>query len=771
MTEEMGLYSALELGVEVDQEFRLGPWMVRPSQNSVSRNGHNNRLEPKAMEVLVCLANQDGNVVSKEKLMEEVWAETFVTDDALIRCISDLRRALEDDPKVPRLIQTIPKRGYRLLVKIKPLNGNRQNMWLHLRWPAILCLPAIGIVAIAVWSQLRPKPLLSEKDSIVLADFVNTTGDPVFDDTLKQGLSVHLSQSPFFNFLSSQRVRETLRLMGRAPGDALTEEVAREICMRSRSKVLLASSISSLGSQYVISLKAVNCRSGEIVAQEQVQVMAKEDVLNALGLESTRMRQKLGESLSSIQRFDVPLSQVTTPSLDALKAFSTAGRVRADRGDRAAIPFLRRAIELDPNFAFAHASLATMYVNLQETGLSTEDMKRAYDLRDQVSERERFYIEGHYYDFVTGDLEGANQVYELWAQTYTRDSGPLCNSGVGYEAMGQYEKALAKTLEALRREPDDYAAQTNLINLYTSLNRPDEAKTAYQKSLKSGFDYPNWHLSLYGIAAAQQDAAEMGKQLDWASGKGEMEDVFLSAQADTEAFYGHLGRAREFSSRAIESAQRARKGETAALWRVNEALREAEFGNRQVARHGAATAMILAPTRDVQTMAALALAQSGDSRQAQKMSEDLAQRYPLDTLIHGYWLPTIRAAIELDHNNPAEAVKFLQRAVSYELGADRFTAAAAAPLYPVYLRGAAYLQLHRGKEAAVEYQKFVDHWGALKNFPLGALARLGLARAYTIQGDSAKAYIAYQDFLTLWKDADPDIPILKQSEAEYAKLQ
>ena len=643
------------------------------------------------------------------------------------------------------------------------------------RKPSKILVPAavlivVGLVAGGLYFRSRSATTLTEKDSIVLADFVNTTGDPVFDDTLKQGLSVQLSQSPFLNLLPDERVSETLNLMGRASGERLTQEVAREICVRSNSKAMLAGSISSLGSQYVIGLKAVNCDSGEVFAQEQVQAAAKEQVLKVLGQETTKLRQKLGESLSSIRRFDVPLDQVTTPSLDALKALSAAEIARSEKGDRAAIPFLRRAIELDPNFAMAHASLATLYINLQEPSLSAESMKRAYDLRDRVSERERFYIESNYYNFVTGDWEKANQVSELWAQTYPR-SDALVNVAVGYACLGQYEKAVAATLEALRRDPDNYVASTNLVAIYTNLNRLDDARATYQKMLESKRDYPDTHVYLHGVAAAQGDAAEMRRQVDWANGKVGIEDILLAEQADTEAFHGRLGEAREFSRQAIESAQRAGKKETAALWQMNEALREAEFGNWQVARRGAATALALASNRDVQTLAALVLAQGGDAAQAQKMSNDLARRYPLDTLINGYWLPTIRAAIELNHNNPTEAIKLLQAAASYELGAVLFTAEWAAPLHPAYVRGEAYLRLHRGKEAAVEYQKFVDHWGAVRNFPLGALARLGLARSYAMQGDPAKAHTAYQDFLTLWKDADPDIPILKEAKAEYAKLQ
>ncbi len=627
------------------------------------------------------------------------------------------------------------------------------------------------ILTVGFFLHSRRAPPLTEKDSIVLADFANTTKDPVFDDTLKQGLSTQLSQSPFLKLLPDQIVRETLKLMGRAPGDRLSPEVAREICVRSSSKAMLAGYISSLGTQYVIGLKAVNCSSGEVLAQEQDQAAAKEEVLKVLSQEITKMRQKLGESLSSIRRFDVPLYQVTTPSLEALKAYSTADIARAQRGDRAAIPFLRSAIELDPNFAMAHAFLATLYQNLQEQTLSMESMKRAYDLRDRVSEKERFYIESHYYHFVTGDLEKANQVYEQFAQTYPRSEGHLVNLGVSYGSMGQYDKAVAATLEALRQDPENYVAYANLLAIYTNLNRLDEARATYQKMLENKRDYPDAHVSLYGIAAAEGDVAEMRRQVAWANGKVGIEDILLVQQADTEAFHGRLSEAREFSRRAIESAQRAGKREAAMHWQMNAALREAEFGNWQVARHRAATALAVAATRELQTLAILILAQSGDAEQAKTMSGDLARRYPRDTLINGYWLPTIRAAIELDRNNPAEAIHLLKGAASYELGAVLFTGDWAAPLHPAYLRGEAYLRLRRGGEAAVEYQKFVDHWGAVRNSPLGALARLGLARAYAMQGDSVKAHTAYQEFLTLWKDADPDIPILKQAKAEYTKLQ
>lgn len=770
---------------------RFGTFELDLRTAELRTNGHVLTLQGQPFQILILLMERPGELVSREELKKALWAsDTFVDfEHNLNKAVNRLREALHDSAEQPKFVETLPRRGYRWIGPIiqngsgtaasesslfvpeaeraSEREGRGRKFWK-------LAIPtgglAVALTAGFFLHSRRAPPPLTEKDSIVVADFANTTGDPVFDDTLKQGLAVQLSQSPFFNLLSDPGVSETLRGMGRPPGDRLTPEVAREICVRSSSKAMLAGSISSLGSHYVIGLKAVNCDSGEVFAQEQIQAAGKEDVLRVLGQETTRLRKTLGESLSSIRRFDIPLFQMTTPSLDALKAFSTAEIVRSMKGDRAAVPFLRRAIELDPNFATAHATLGTRYANLQESGLSAESIKRAYDLRDRVSEIEKFYIESHYYQNVTGEVEKANQIYELWAQTYSRDSSPLCNWGVSYEATGQYEKAVAKTLEALRRGPRDYAANTNLIVLYTSLNRPNDAKAAYQKALETKLNYPNWHLARYGIAAAERDGAEMRRQLSWANDNVELEDAFLSAQADTEAFYGHLGQARQFSRDAIESAQHAGKGETAALWRMNAALREAEFGNWQVARHGIAAAMALASTQDVQTLAALALAQSGDSRHARKIVDDLVRRYPLDTLIKGYWLPTIRAAIELDNNKPAEAIKLLRGAESYELGAGLSTAADAAPLHPAFVRGEAYLRLHRGKEAAAEYQKFVDHWGAVRNFPLGALARLGLARAYAMQGDSERARTAYQDFLTLWKDADLDIPLLKQAKAEYAKL-
>jgi len=785
----------MSVSSELHRKIRFGDFEVNLLTAELRTKGQKLTLQGQPFQILTVLLEHPGELVTREELRKRLWtSDTFVDfEHNLNKAVNRLREALGDSAENPKFVETLPRKGYRWIgpalndgdsapdkreslavqtTGTAPTSvGKGESRRRKYRDLGIFFGVAVVAALIGGFVVLRPRrpPPLTEKDSVVVADFVNSTGDPIFDDTLRQGLSAQLSQSPFFNLLSDQRISETLKLMGQTPGSRLTPEVAREICVRSGGKVLLAGSISSLGSQYVIGLKAVNCNSGEVLAQEQVQSGAREAVLKMLGQETARLRQELGESLSSIRRFKVA-DLVTTPSLDALKAWSAAETVRSEKGDRACLPFLRRAVELDPEFAMAHAKLATVHINLQETSLSTASMEKAYALRERVSEKEKYYIDSHYYEFATGEMERASQVYELWGQTYPRSSTPLVQLSGIHLTMGQYETAVNESLEALRREPDNYVAYTNLILTYTSLNRLDDAKATYQKMLLNKIEYPDVHVSVYGIAAAQRDGAEMRRQVAWADGKLGIEDILLAEQADTEAFYGRLSEAREFSRRAIESAQRADKRETAALWRMNEALREGEFGNFQAARQGAADAMALASTRDVQSLAALMLAQSGDVTQSQKISKDLARRHSRDTLINGYWLPSIRAAIALSQDRPAEAIKLLHEAAQYELGADPFTAGFVSPLHPAYIRGEAYLRLHRGKEAAAEYQKFVDHWGAVKTFPLGALARLGLGRAYAMQGDSTKARAAYQDFFTLWKDADPEIPILKQAKAEYADL-
>jgi serine/threonine protein kinase/tetratricopeptide (TPR) repeat protein len=638
------------------------------------------------------------------------------------------------------------------------------------RWKILV--PAAVVLAAAMigggfYFRSRPAAPLTEKDTIVLTDFENTTGDAVFDDALKQALGVDLGQSPFLNILSDRRVGETLQLMGRSPSDRVTQDMAREICLRTGTKALLRGSISRLGSQYVVGVEAVNCGTGDTLAKEQAEAASKEDVLKALDKVASSIRTKLGESLASVQKFDVPI-EATTSSLEALKTFSMGVKTTREKGDAVGISFQKRAIELDPNFAMAYALLGLSYANLSQPSRAAENLKKAYELKDRVSEKEKLRISANYYYVVTGELEKEAQTYQLWVQSYPRDSVPHGNLGANYAALGQYEKAVAETQAAIELEPDRVTNYSNLGQTQLALNRLNDAQITFGKPAALKLDSGTLRWWMYYLAFLRGDTSGMEQQLAWSAGKPGDEDPLLSAQSDTEAYYGRLAKARDFSRRAVDSALRADSKETAALWQVNAALREAEFGNAAAAKQGVVTALGLAPGRDVKVLAALALARVGETARAKTMVEELGKSNPFNTVLKLYWLPTLKAAIDLDAGNSAQALVFLEAAAPYELGEP--PPIQEGTLYPVYLRGEAYLVAHNGTAAAVEFQKFLDHTGVTVNFPLSALAHVGLARAYALSGDSGKARTAYQDFFALWKDADPDIPILKEAKAEYAKL-
>jgi serine/threonine protein kinase/tetratricopeptide (TPR) repeat protein len=636
-----------------------------------------------------------------------------------------------------------------------------------------ILVPAAVVLAAAMigggfYFRSRPATPLTEKDTIVLTDFENTTGDAVFDDALKQALGVDLGQSPFLNILSDRRVGETLQLMGRSPSDRVTQDMAREICLRTGTKALLRGSISRLGSQYVVGVEAVNCGTGDTLAKEQAEAASKEDVLKALDKVASSIRTKLGESLASVRKFDVPI-EATTSSLEALKTFSMGVKTTREKGDAVGISFQKRAIELDPNFAMAYALLGLSYANLSQPSRAAENLKKAYELKDRVSEKEKLRISANYYYVVTGELEKEAQTYQLWVQSYPRDSVPHGNLGANYAALGQYEKAVAETQAAIELEPDRVTNYSNLGQTQLALNRLNDAQISFGKPAALKLDSGTLRWWMYYLAFLRGDTSVMEQQLAWSAGKPGDEDPLLSAQSDTEAYYGRLAKARDFSRRAVDSALRADSKETAALWQVNAALREAEFGNAAAAKQGVVTALGLAPGRDVKVLAALALARVGETARAKTMVEELGKSNPFNTVLKLYWLPTLKAAIDLDAGNSAQALVFLEAAAPYELGEP--PPIQEGTLYPVYLRGEAYLVAHNGTAAAVEFQKFLDHPGVTVNFPLSALAHVGLARAYALSGDSAKARTAYRDFFALWKDADPDIPILKEAKAEYAKLQ
>ena len=633
--------------------------------------------------------------------------------------------------------------------------------------PAALILVAAAIGGTFYFRSRQSMTRLTDKDTIVLSDFDNKTGDSVFDDTLKQGLSVQLEQSPFLDLLSERKVNEALKLMGRPAGDRLTPEVTREVCERTGSTAMLTGSIAGLGSQYVVGLKAVNCNTGDVLAQAQEQAAGKEAVLKALDNAAISLRTKLGESLSSVQKYATPVEEATTRSLEALKAYSLGVKMYETSELAAALPFYKRAVELDPNFAMAYARMSVGYSSLSEDTRADENVRRAYGLREKVSERERFFIEGNYL-MRTGELEKVAQTCELWQQTYPRDDVPYRWLGFTYIQLGNLEKALEEFREALRLAPSNGNNYINLGENYMVLNRLDEAEAVFKQAEERKLENEALPLWRYHVAFLKGDTAQMAQQAAVAMGKPGAGDYLQAAQAETEGWYGKLKNARELTGRAMDSAQHNDANQRSALYLVAAALREAKSGNREQARAKAKATLRLASNRGVRAMAALALARAGDTAGAEKLAAELDKTFPLDTLVQRYWLPTIRAGVALERRDPNQAIELLKVASAIELG---WPTNLTIFLCPVYLRGEAYRMLHDGNRAAAEFQKFIDRRGLVANFPWGALARLGLARAYALEGDPAQARTAYQDFLTLWKDADPDIPILNQAKAEYAKLE
>ena len=625
----------------------------------------------------------------------------------------------------------------------------------------------VAALATGTYFYFHRTPKLTDKDTIVLGDFTNTTGDAVFDETLKQGLYVQLEQSPFLSLISERRVKDTLKLMGHPVDEHLTPEVTREVCQRTGSKAMLTGSIAGLGSQYVIGLKALNCNTGDVLAGAQEQAAGKEEVLKALDKAAISLRSKLGESLRTVQKYATPLEEATTPSLDALKAFSMGWNTVNAKGIIPALPFFKRAVDLDPNFAMAYSFMSGLYFSLKESGRGAEYAHKAYDLREKVSERERFGIEARYYTVVTGELEKAAQVCELWKQTYPRDDAASRWLGLVSAILGNWEKALEEWQAALRLEPTAGANYVNLGLAYATLDRLDEAEAVYKQAEARKLENEILLESRYWLAFLKGNAAQMAQLVSAAMGKPGAEELLLAAQADTEGWYGKVKNAHELTRRAMDSALRNESKEMAASYQARAGLREVESGNREQARAEAIAALKLGPNRDVRDMAALSLARAGDTAGAETLAAELDKTFPLDTMVQRYWLPTIRAAVSLERKDPNRAIELLKMGNVIELGVP---AQGIGCLYPAYLRGKAYLMLHDGSAAAAEFKKLIEHRGLVVNFPWGALARLGLARAYAIQGDTAKAKTAYQDFLSLWKDADPDIPVLIAAKAEYAKL-
>jgi eukaryotic-like serine/threonine-protein kinase len=644
--------------------------------------------------------------------------------------------------------------------------------------PVLLVVTLIGAGFYYRARQIKP---LTDKDTIVLADFANSTGDAVFDDTLKQALSVALNQSPFLNVLSDNKIAATLQMMSRPTGTKLTPDVARELCQRAGSEACIAGSIASLGSQYVLGLKAVNCQSGDLLAQEQVTASAKEKVLDALGEVASKLRGELGESLATVQRFDVPLAEATTSSLEALKEYSLGNKAYREESSAAALPYHQRAIQLDPGFAMGYRALGDDYFGLGELKRASEYFSKAFELREHASEWEKLLITANYYSYVTGELDRAVQTYQEWLESYPRNYRAQLDLGNVYTSRGQYEMGAEAYRKSLFLAPDNVDPYDDLVNSLLALQRFDDARGVIRKALARKLDSDLLHNALYGMAFLKADSPAMAEQQQWFAGKPDFENEGLSLESDTQGYAGHLGEAQRLTARSVDSSIRSDSRENGAIWQENAALREAAFGNDQKTLQAVAKGLkLVSKSQGVQVEAALALAIAGDTARAESMVRDLNKRFPVDAQMQALWLSAIRAQLALDRKDPAGAINDLQAAAGpIELGQISFIANLSC-LYPTYVRGEAYLASGQGKAAAAEFQKILDHSGIVWNCWTGALAHLGVARANALQSKTSKgadadaarvrALAAYKDFLTLWRDADPDIPIYQQAKAEYARL-
>jgi len=754
---------------------RFGPFELDLQTQQLRRAGALLRIQPQPLKVLSVLVDHAGQVVTRDQLRRELWGdETFVDfEQGLNYCIRQIRAVLGDEAQTPRWIETIPRRGYRFLAPVDGLpesppqelqaNAVSEKKASRRVWWAVAAISVVMLTAGAYLARSHFAHRFTAKDTIVLAEFANTTGDPAFDDVLREALAIQLEQSPFLKILSDDQVAKTIRLMNRND-QRLTQAVTREVCLRTNSKAMVTGAIASLGSHYLLVVRTIECQTGDTLASAEADAENKDKVLFALQRTGNQLRQNLGESLASVTRFNQPLPEATTSSLEALKAY--AQTVATSRPE-SLVP-LRRAVELDPNFALAWAGLGVRYANFGEHALANASFKRAYELRDRVSERERFYIEAHYFGGI-GETDKAIQTYLQWAQEYPEDFTPYGNLGYEYANLGEYDKALSATSRAVQLSPDFATFNGNLEGDYLALNRLNDARVLFDQAVARGVDGVVLRANRYYLGFLQHDSAAMLEQVAWAMGKPGDEDWLLSAESDTAAYLGHVSQAHDLSQHAVKSSKSNGSNETAALWQMNEALRLAEFGYPDKAQTAVSQALALASDPDVRILGALALARWCKMRQARELSDALDEEFPLHFTMHAYWLPVIRASLALDQGSPVKALELLQAASRYELGSTEIFQIGT--MYPVYLRGLAYLKTGQGQEAAGQFQKILDHPSVIVNFPLGSLAYLQQARAKALLHDQEGARRAYQDFFSPWKDADPDVPILKEAKAEYANLQ
>ncbi|MDQ6759813.1 MAG: winged helix-turn-helix domain-containing protein [Acidobacteriota bacterium] len=763
--------------------YEFGDFRLNVEERVLESAGRPVPLAPKALEVLIALIENRGHIVEKDELMKKVWPGTFVEENSLAFNVSVLRKVLREDSTSRHYIETVPKRGYRFIAKVievsapdlsppiapPPLSTPRRPVRRLVVVPALLTLTVVGLLTYL----LPANPKLTDRDTIVLADFVNKTGDPVFDGTLYQGLTVQLEQSPFLSLISERRVRQTLRLMGQPPDARVTPDLARGICERTGSVAVLEGSIASLGSQYVLGLRARNCRTGDVLDNQQLQIARKEEVLNALSQIARGFRSRVGESRSSITRHDTPIAEATTGSFEALQAYSEAYKVTASRGATASLPLFRRAAELDPEFAMAHAWVGRVYANLDQSDLAAESVRRAWQLRDRTSDREKFFITANYQQLVTGNLEEARQTGEAWAQTYPRDAAPhMLLSGSVNKTPGRYEQVSSEAGKAIELDPGFAVGYYNLAVAAAYMNRFAEAEDILRHAAATGLEIQESLMLDYDLAFMKNDSVGMERVSARARARTGPRSWVSNKEAFALAYSGRLQQAQSMSRRAVAESQHEGQRERAGVWEAGAAVRLALFGNLSEARKTAATALELSRDREVSYGAAFALALSGDDSRSLEIADALESRFPEDSSIRFSYLPVLHARLALNQGEPAQAINLLQTAAPFELGTPRSSLNALfGALYPVYTRGEAYLALHQSAQAASEFQKILDHRGIVVSDPIGALARLQLGRAFALSGNRIKAKTAYEDFLTLWKDADANIPIVQQAKAEYSKLQ
>jgi DNA-binding winged helix-turn-helix (wHTH) protein/tetratricopeptide (TPR) repeat protein len=800
------------MGNGIKRFYEFGAFRIDPARELLLRSDELVPLTSKAFQTLLVLVENSDQVVPKDQLMRTLWPGTFVEESNLTKHISMVRKALGQTAQEHGYIVTVPGVGYRFAETVRVLSVNGiplkeaavdpgpeapapapevpRKRWAEWIAAVLVFLIAVGVLVDTLYHRPRPAEPLTEKDTVLLIDFLNSTGDAVFDDTLKQALSVSLNQSPFLNVLSENKVAATLRMMARPEGKLLSPDLARELCQRAGGKAYIAGSIANLGNQYVVGLKAVNCANGDTLAQEQASAAAKERVLDALGVAAAKLRGELGESLATVQRFDVPLQQATTSSLEALRAYSLGRKEAGEQGPRVALPYDLHAFELDPNFAMGYFAVGYDYFILGEVGKASEYFTKAFELGKQVSEREKLTIAAAYYQSVTGELDKATQTYKEQIASYPRDYRAHLDLSIVYGQQGQYEDAIAEVREAARLAPDDVATYGVLSYDLLASQRVEEAEQVGRQAQGRKLDDFVLRQILYTLAFLKNDSSAMEEQAAWFTGKAAVENSGLSLESDTAAYSGHMRRAQELTAQAVDSAMRNGHKESAAIWEANAAVRAAGMGNVAEAHRTADAALKLLPAgQAVKIEAALALAMAGDTARATSLAQDLNRRFPLDTQVQSLWLPTIEGQLALDGGDAAAALNRLHATASMDMASIQFLVNVSC-LYPVYVQGEAYLAAGNGNAAAAEFQRILDHSGITWNCWTGALAKLGLARAYALEAGAvkvkestggadhatdpaalAKARTAYQDFFALWKDADPDIPILRDARAEFAKLQ